>query len=276
MSKPAPWQLKAMPALPTTLGWSTSLLVRVALTPSTEFMAHTQIPFPCSSCLARLSAKPTLRSYNLPDLRQLGDQETDIISLAANVTKYAVTIFNPQEIRFHLEKAWHLAQTGRPGPCWLDIPIDVQSSQVDKSMLEGFTPPETDPAEEEILCEKVKSSLDKIKAANRPVILAGTGVRSAGAVEMFNTVVHKLGIPVTTAWTHDLIASDDPLFCGRPGTIGTRSGNFTVQNSDVLLILGSRLNIRQTGYTWNSFARGAYKIWVDVDPAGTIQTYGQT
>jgi acetolactate synthase-1/2/3 large subunit len=207
-----------------------------------------------------------IRNYDLPGLRQLGDQEADIISLARNITKYAVTISNPQEIRYHLEKAWYLAQAGRPGPCWLDIPIDVQSSQVDENMLQEFTPPAVDPAETENLHAQVKSTLEKLKASNRPVILAGTGVRAAGAVDLFNQVVHKLGIPVTTAWTHDLIASDDPLFCGRPGTIGTRPGNFTVQNSDVLLILGSRLNIRQTGYAWNSFARTAYKIWVDIDP----------
>lgn len=208
-----------------------------------------------------------LRSYDLPDLRQLGDQEADIVSMVRGITKYAVTVTDPQEIRYHLEKAWYLAQTGRPGPVWLDIPIDVQSSQVDESTLKGFSPPDADPAEAEILRENVKFTLEKLKTAQRPVILAGTGVRLAGAVDLFNEVVHKLGIPVTTGWTHDLLASDNPLFCGRPGTIGTRPGNFTVQNADVLLVLGSRLNIRQTGYAWNSFARAAYKIWVDIDPA---------
>ncbi len=208
-----------------------------------------------------------LRAYDLPDLRQLGDQEADIISMARNITKYAVTVTDPKTIRYHLEKAWHLAQSGRAGPCWLDIPIDVQSSQVDESTLEGFeseSERKPDPAK---LSESVSQTLDRLKSAQRPVILAGTGVRLAGAVDIFNEVVHKLGIPVTTGWTHDLIASDDPVFCGRPGTIGTRPGNFTVQNSDVLLVLGSRLNVRQTGYTFNSFARAAYKIWVDIDPA---------
>jgi acetolactate synthase I/II/III large subunit len=208
-----------------------------------------------------------IRTYDIPGLRQLGDQEADIVSMVRGITKYAITVSDPLEIRYHLEKAWHLAQSGRPGPCWLDIPIDVQSSQVDETMLKGYIPPVADPAEAEILREKVKYSLEKLKTAKRPVILAGTGVRLAGAVDLFNEVVHKLGIPVTTAWTHDLIASDDPLFCGRPGTIGTRPGNFTVQNSDVLLILGSRLNIRQIGYAWDSFARAAYKIWVDIDLA---------
>ena len=208
-----------------------------------------------------------IHTYDLPGLRQLGDQEADIISMVRGFTKYAVTVTDPQEIRFHLEEAWHLAQTGRPGPCWLDIPIDVQSSQVDEITLKGYIPPEEPPQTGEELRRDVAIVLERLKQAKRPVILAGTGVRLAGAVDLFNKVVHKLGIPVTTAWTHDLIASDDPVFCGRPGTIGTRAGNFTVQNSDVLLVLGSRLNVRQTGYAWNSFARAAYKIWVDIDPA---------
>lgn len=208
-----------------------------------------------------------IRTYDLPHLRQLGDQEVDIISMVSGITKYAVTVTDPQTIRYHIEKAWHLTQSGRPGPCWLDIPIDVQSSQVDASKLEGFVPessPEVDPA---YLTESVRETLDRLSRAQRPVILAGTGVRLANAVDVFQRVIHKLGIPVTTSWTHDLIASNDPVFCGRPGTIGTRPGNFVVQNSDVLLILGSRLNIRQTGYTFKSFARDAFKIWVDVDEA---------
>ena len=194
-----------------------------------------------------------LRSYDLPDLRQLGDQEADIISMARGITKYAVTVNDSLEIRFHLEKAWYLATSGRPGPCWWDVPIDVQSSQVDETVLKGFVPLEELSGTKEILRQCVATTLEKLKQANLPVILAGTGIRLAGAMDLFIEVIHKLGLPVTTAWTHDLIASDDPLFCGRPGTIGTRPGNFTVQNSDVLLILGSLLTILQIGYAWNSY-----------------------
>lgn len=208
-----------------------------------------------------------IRTYDLPELRQLGDQEVDIISMVKGITKYAVTVTDPQTIRYHLEKAWHIAQTGRPGPCWLDIPIDVQSSPVEESDLDGFASfLQPEPVSNHIT-ETVAEALRRLKRAERPVILAGSGVRASGQVNEFLDVVHKLGIPVTTGWTHDIIASDDPVFCGRPGTIGTRGGNFAVQNSDVLLILGSRLNIRQTGYAWKSFARAAYKIWVDVDAA---------
>jgi len=206
-------------------------------------------------------------SYHVPGLRQLGDQEGEIVPMVRGITKYAVTVSDPAEIRFHLEKAWHLAQSGRPGPCWLDIPVDVQSTQVDAGALRGYDPAADAVPVDPDLKRKVAQAIALLKAARRPVILAGTGVRLAGAVDLFNDVVHKLGIPVTTAWTHDLIASDDPVFCGRPGTIGTRPGNFAVQNSDVLLVLGSRLNIRQVGYAWASFARAAQKIWVDVDPA---------
>lgn len=208
-----------------------------------------------------------IRTYDLPELRQLGDQEVDIVSMVKGITKYAVTVTDPQTIRHHLEKAWRLCQTGRPGPCWLDIPIDVQSSQINENEMEGFAS-FLDPEPVSVhLKDLVSQTLTLLRSAKRPVILAGSGVRISNQTDEFLQIVHKLGIPVTTGWTHDIIDSDDPVFCGRPGTIGTRGGNFTVQNSDVLLILGSRLNIRQTGYAWKSFTRAAYKIWVDVDGA---------
>ena len=201
-------------------------------------------------------------------LRQLGDQEADIISMVKGITKYAVTIDDPLSIRYHLERALHLARSGRPGPCWIDVPVDVQGTHINPAELDAYNSAEDAPPWDlntlPALCRTV---LDKIAASKRPVIMAGTGVRAAGAVEMFRRVIDKLGIPVTTAWTHDLLASDHELFCGRPGAIGDRGGNFTVQNSDLVLVLGSRLNIRQVSYNWNNFARHAYKIQVDADPA---------
>jgi acetolactate synthase-1/2/3 large subunit len=206
-----------------------------------------------------------LATTPVPGLRQLGDQEGEIIPMARGVTKYAAVVERAEDIAWHLDQALHLATTGRPGPVWLDIPIDVQSANIDPATLRRFVPPVAPPLvppESEI-----DAIVGRLRAARRPVILAGTGIRAAGALAEFGILIRRLGIPVTTAWTHDLIASDDPLFCGRPGTIGTRAGNFTVQNADLVLILGSRLNIRQVSYNWQAFAPRAFKIQVDIDPA---------
>jgi acetolactate synthase I/II/III large subunit len=210
-----------------------------------------------------------LATYKLGGkLRQLGDQEVDIVGMVKDITKYAVTVTDPATIRYHLERAFFLASAGRPGPCWLDIPIDVQATLIDPTTLAGYDPAEdaleTDTARLPEICRNIVA---KLGAAQRPVIMAGSGVRIASATAVFQRVVDQAGIPVTTAWTHDTITTDDPHFCGRPGTIGDRPGNFTVQNSDLLLVLGSRLNLRQVSYNWDFFARHAYKIQVDIDPA---------
>jgi len=202
------------------------------------------------------------------NLRQLGDQEADIVRMARSITKYAVLIDDPASIRYHLEKAWFLASSGRPGPCWIDIPVDVQSSLIDVDSLRGYDPAEDAPQWDEArVREQCRDVIERLAGASRPVLMAGTGVRAAGALDEFREVIGELGIPVTTAWTHDLIATDSPLFCGRPGTIGDRAGNFTVQSSDALLVLGSRLNIRQVSYNWPAFAPRASKMQVDVDAA---------
>jgi acetolactate synthase-1/2/3 large subunit len=210
-----------------------------------------------------------LASYNLPKLRQLGDQEVDIIRMVKGITKYAVLVSDPKTIRYHLERALHLTQNGRPGPCWLDIPVDVQSAMIDPETLRAYDPAEDDiPINREALAQTCREILAKIKNAKRPVMMPGSGVHLARALELFQTVANKLGIPVVPAWTApDAIPSDDPLFCGRASTIGDRAGNFSVQNADVLLVLGSRLNIRQISYNWKEFARNSFKIQVDVDPA---------
>lgn len=209
-----------------------------------------------------------MRSVGLKGLRQLGDQEADIVGMVAGITKYTAYIDDPLSIRYHLEKAWHLAQSGRPGPCWIDIPVDVQAAAIDPATLRRYDIAEDgQQGKETQIAADCREVLERICTAKRPVILAGTGVRAAHALAQFDSLIHRLGIPVTTAWTHDVIASDDSLFCGRQGTIGDRAGNFTVQNADLLLILGSRLNIRQTSYNWQSFASRAFKIQVDIDPA---------
>ena len=206
--------------------------------------------------------------HDVPGLRQLGDQEADIVSMVKGITKYAVLVREPEEIRYHLERAWHLCRSGRPGPCWLDIPMDVQGAHVEPERLKAHDPAEDVPDWDLArLPELVRGSIQRLHSAERPVVMAGTGVRLAGAADLLLRVAERLGIPVTTAWTHDLIPSDHPLFCGRPGTIGTRAGNFTVQNADVLLVLGSRLNVRQISYNWRAFAPHAFLIQVDADRA---------
>ena len=204
---------------------------------------------------------------HLPGLRQLGDQEADIVAMARPVTKYCETVLDPSDIAWHLDQAWHLATSGRPGPCWLDIPIDVQSAMIEPDTLRRYQPAQDDAGPATAIEGHCRFILERIAQAKRPVIMAGSGIRAGNALPEFEAAIRALGLPVVTAWTHDLIASDDPLFCGRPGTIGTRAGNFTVQNADLLIVLGSRLNIRQTSYNWNSFARNAFVIQVDIDVA---------
>ena len=216
----------------------------------------------------QIKKETCMSTYNISGLRQLGDQEGDIISMVRGITKYAALVDDPLSIKYHLEKAIHLAQQGPPGPCWLDIPLDVQASMIEAGDLKNYDPEENIPPWDlNQLPEMCRNILEKIAAAKRPGIMAGTGIRLAHALDAFDKVIHRLRIPVTTAWTHDLITSDDPLFCGRPGTIGTRAGNFTIQNTDLLLILGARLNVRQVSYNWQSFAREAFKVQVDADLA---------
>ena len=197
------------------------------------------------------------------NLRTRGVQEFDIIGAVGNMTKYCELVIDPKRIRYVLEKAMHLAAAGRPGPCWIDIPLDVQGAMVETDDLEGFTPQEID-------CEVSKTTIqgiiERIKEAKRPVMYVGNGVRLAGAHELFLRLVDKLNIPVVTGMSSiDAISTDHRLYVGRGGMTGDRAGNFAVQNSDVLLSLGSRLSFYQTGFNYESWARCAYKIVNDID-----------
>ena len=200
-------------------------------------------------------------------LRQLGDQEFDIVHSVANMTKYAVMVTEPNEIAYHLEKALFLACRGRGGPVWLDIPLDVQGAQIETQTLRHFNPAAegytTVPKPDR---ETVRTILQKISEAKAPLLLVGTGVRLADAEEELLRVIDKLKIPVVTAWNaNDTVAFDNPYFAGMPGTVGTRPGNFAAQNCDLLLSIGCRLNIRMIGYNRFAFAEKAFKIIVDVD-----------
>lgn len=209
-----------------------------------------------------------VRSTGLP-LRQLGDQEVDIIRLVESVTKYAVMVQDPQSIRYHLERALHLALSGRPGPVWLDVPINVQAAKIDPATLRGYDPAEDAPTfETRDLPAAAKHVLERLAQAERPVIYPGTGVRLSGQYQTFLDLAERLGVPVTPAWnSNDLLPDAHPAYAGRPGSLGNRAGNFAVQNADFLLVLGCRLNIRLVSYNWENFARHAYKAMVDVDAA---------
>ena len=210
----------------------------------------------------------TVWSTDVP-LRQLGDQEFPIVTVAKTMTKYAVMITDPTEVLYHLQKAMHLCKTGRPGPVWLDVPLDVQGAEVEVNGLKEYNPKEDKTkAPPEIESDTIDEILHRIKASKRPVVFAGSGIRLSKGYDKFLELIEKLNIPVVTAWnSHDLLWNDHPLYCGRPGTLGTRGGNFVVQNSDLLLVLGCRLNIRQISYNWEDFAKPAYIIMVDIDQA---------
>ena len=202
-------------------------------------------------------------------LRAVGDQEYDIVKSVEHMTKYAVMLENPNDIRYVLEKAWHLATTGRPGPVWVDIPVNFQGGFIETDGLVGY-----DPAEDEkqlpskVSDEVIKTVLEKIKNAKRPVFHAGYGIRLSGGYEVFKEVAEKLNIPVVTYWNAiDLIETDNLLYCGRAGNMGDRPGNFAIQNADLILAVGTRISIRQVGYNWKTWAREAEVIMVDIDPA---------
>lgn len=222
--------------------------------------------------------RETLRANAPVKLRQLGDQEADIVAMVTPITKFAALVSDPADIRFLLEKALWLAVSGRPGPVWLDIPIDVQSAMIDPDELRCFDPA-VDGHDHGIASEMGTLYGDDLRAAarevlallaraKRPVLMPGTGVRIAQAHDLFLRVADKLGIAITPAWNaQDVVPDDHPLYVGRPGTVGDRAGNFAVQKSDLLLVLGCRLNVRQISYNFAAFAPDAVKVMVDVDAA---------
>ncbi len=201
-------------------------------------------------------------------VRQLGPQEVDIIGLVKPLTKYAVTVLDPQDIRYHLEKAAYLARTGRPGPVWLDMPLDVQSATLDEHSLRAFDPREIEEQEPANLSADVGEIIKKFNEAERPLLMIGNGVRLSRAVPELREAMRLLQIPTAVTWVaSDLVSSDDPLFAGRPGSLAARGANFAIQNCDFLLILGARMDNPLTGFAPKNLARAAWKAMVDVDAA---------
>lgn len=215
----------------------------------------------------QVKRETTIWSTKVP-LRQLGDQEFNIIDCVKTMTKYSHMITDANEIAYHLEKAYYLCKAGRPGPVWLDIPLDIQAAIIDTDNLKHFDKKECE-EENPIYDEKLTDIIiDKIKQSRRPVFFCGSGIRCADAHKEFIKLAEKFQIPVVTAWNaHDTIWDDHKLYCGRQGTAGDRGGNFVVQSCDLLITFGSRLNIRQVSYNYKSFAKDAYKIVIDIDRA---------
>jgi acetolactate synthase-1/2/3 large subunit len=203
-------------------------------------------------------------------MRQLGVQEVDIVSIVKPITKYAVTVLEPKEIRYHLEKAVYLALNGRPGPVWVDIPLDVQASPIDSpSSLRGFDPAEVEEVSgNSNLKQEVSRLIEKLNRAERPLLFAGNGIRLAHAEKEFEQLRVLLQIPTVATWcAADLVPSNDSTYVGRPGSVAARGANFALQNSDFLLAIGVRLDFAITGYAPQNLAREAYKIAVDIDEA---------
>ena len=214
----------------------------------------------------QVKRETTIYSTSLP-LRQLGDQEYNIVASVKPMTKYAVIVLDANDIAYHLEKAYFLAMNGRPGPVWIDVPLDIQGAKIETENLRHYSEREDVnkeiPVYNTLLTDEI---IRKLKEAKRPVLFLGTGVRYANYRDEVLHFAETARIPIVTAWNaHDLVWDEHPLYCGRPGTIGNRGGNFVVQNADLLLVLGCRLNIRQISYNYKDFAPKAYKIVVDID-----------
>ena len=207
--------------------------------------------------------------YTGTPLRAMGDQEYDIVKSVKPMTKYAVMIEDPKTIRYHLERAWHLATTGRPGPVWIDIPVNYQGTYIETEELDGYDSTEDDSMlPPKVDAETVRLVLEKIKNAKRPVFHPGYGIRLSGGYDAFRSVAKKLNIPIVTYWNAvDLIEDDNELYCGRAGNMGDRPGNWAIQNADLILAVGTRISIRQVGYNWKTWARAAEVIMVDIDQA---------
>ena len=205
-------------------------------------------------------------------LRSLGDQEFNIVDTVKTMTKYAVMIDNPDDIKYHLERAYYLATHGRMGPVWIDIPVDFQAATIETDNLKSYigTKENKDDIVQNEACDfddkKINEVLELLKNAKRPIIYAGYGIRLSGGYDVFKRVVKKLGIPVVTYWNAiDLMETEDRLYVGRGGNMGDRAGNFAVENADLILAIGTRLSIRQVGYNYKEWAKNAKVIMVDID-----------
>lgn len=240
--------------------------------------------------------------YELP-MRQLGDQEVNIVDLVKPITKFAITVNDAKDIGWIMDKALYVMNLGRPGPVWIDVPIDISSQQIDSTTLGRWSKDHVELTRNPSIHPSVKYDLENysyvrtqrlelnepeayndstvysdnlalqagillkdIESAKRPVLFVGNGIRFSGQTEAVLTIAERIGIPIVSGWNaHDIVPTSHPCYAGRPGTVGDRPGNFTVQNADLVIVLGSRLNIRQISYNYKNFAKNAHVYMVDID-----------
>ncbi len=221
---------------------------------------------PCLFISGQSKRKETIRNSSL-SLRQFGVQEADIIEITKPLTKYAVMINRPEEIAYHLEKAVYLAKSGRPGPVWLDVPLDVQGAAINKSGLVHFNPEElTLGYKEKPTIKEVNTTRSYLEKSKRPIIICGQGIRLAKAIPDLKKFIDQYKIPVVASRLGiDILPSNYPLFIGRIGNKGDRAGNFAIQNADLIISIGSRLSVSSTGHEYDKFAREAKILVVDID-----------
>ncbi|HLG24993.1 MAG TPA: thiamine pyrophosphate-binding protein [Candidatus Nanoarchaeia archaeon] len=221
---------------------------------------------PCIYLSGQISLKDTILGTNL---RQRGVQEIDIISIVKPITKYAVMVKDPGEIKYELQKAVHIAKSGRSGPVWLDIPLNVQSGSIEPDKLKEFRPSKEEAPifdSKEKLKENVSKCISLLKKSKRPVLWVGNGIKLAKAEKEMDSLISRLKIPVLTTWNGaDLVDNENEFYIGRPGLFGQRGANFSVQNSDLIIAVGNRLSIPQTGFNFSAFGRGSKKVFVDID-----------
>lgn len=220
---------------------------------------------PCIFVSGQCKQIETLSYINLP-IRQVGVQEADIVALVKPITKYAVMLTNADDALYHLEKAYYIAKSGRPGPVWIDVPMDIQSHEVKPDELRHFNPSELKGEKTTASEWEINDLANELKKAKRPIIIAGHGIRLAGAVEDFYQMIHKYKIPVVCSRMGlDILPTTDDYNIGRIGNKGTRAANFAVQNADLVVAIGSRLSVSSTGQQYEFFAREAKVIAVDID-----------
>ena len=218
---------------------------------------------PCLFISGQVKKKETTNNAKIPGLRQFGVQELDMIPIVKYACKYATTLNDPNKVKYEFEKAVHIAKSGRPGPVWIQIPMDVQSSIIDETKLNGFEHDDVIPTASDAEVDKIIKLLKKSK---RPVIIAGQGIRISGAISLLEKFTSKFKIPVVTPFLGiDTIKSDLLQYVGKTGVKGDRPANFAMQNSDLIIAIGTSLHVTVIGYTYKHFAREAKKIVIDID-----------